>query len=149
MYGIQKKILPAKVLMLQDDVPRVDKLLLEAYSQMSEPDSIYAAARSPSLAVQLRLAEHEGCWAEALHGRDQQLQYQALHRDSAEAEGNQAATLNIGRGWQQQGLFNALQQLGCQHVLQKLFLPDIQIPGIKPSFWDRMPALPQSASLPS
>ncbi len=107
---------------LQDDVPRVDKLLLEAYSQISEPDSIYAVARSPSLAVQLPLAEHEGSWAEALVGYDLQMHHADL-QERLLPKGS--SSMLAAHGWQQQpGLFNALQQLGCQHMLQKLFVAE-------------------------
>ena len=111
---------------VQSSLPKVDQLMLEAFTQMSEPDSIYAMTRSPSLAVQLPLAEHEGSWAEALAGHDLQL-HQMHQTDHDLISGSQP----IGRGSledvkdrQQQGLFNALQQLGCQHVLQKLFLSE-------------------------
>ena len=109
-------LLPKFPLFLQDDVARVDKLLLEAYGQISEPDSIYAVARSPSLAVQLPLAEHEGSWAEALVGYDLLLHHDAL------LPGKSFRVQGLQGQHHQQGLFNALQQLSCQHVLQKLFL---------------------------
>lgn len=99
--------------------------MLEAYSQMSEPDSIYAMARSPSLAVQLPLAEHEGSWAEALAGHDLQL-HQTQQPGHDLIPGSQPISSGSLKDVKdrQQGLFNALQQLGCQHVLQKLFLSE-------------------------
>lgn len=98
--------------------------MLEAYTQISEPDSIYAMARSPLLDVQLPLAEHEGSWAEALVGHDLQLHHSALHARHNSSPGSQpgSSSLQDFERRQQQGLFNALQQLGCQHVLQRLFL---------------------------
>ena len=105
-------------------MPKVDQLMLEAYSQISEPDSIYAMARSPVLTVQLPLAEHEGRWAEALVGHDLQLHHSALHARHDSSPGSQpgSGSLQDFARRQQQGLFGALQQLGCQHVLQRLFL---------------------------
>ena len=72
--------------------------------------------------VQLPLAEHEGNWAEALVGHDLLLHHHAIQHGPTPKQGSQVP----GRAdqQQQQGLFNALQQLGCQHVLQKLFLSD-------------------------
>ncbi len=48
----------------------MDQLLLDIYSQIQEPDGIYAAARSQKAASQLCLFEHEGAWDKALVGYD-------------------------------------------------------------------------------
>lgn len=48
----------------------MDQLLLDIYSQIQEPDGIYAAARSQKAASQLHLFEHEGSWDKALVGYD-------------------------------------------------------------------------------
>ncbi len=120
------------VCLVQDDLPKVDRLLLEAYSQISEPDSIYAVARSPSLAVQLPLAEHEGSWAEALVSHDLLMHHSAPEVGQLPTPTSQAPNSHgsqYGGGRQQQGLFNALQQLGCQHILQKLYLSESQQSG--------------------
>lgn len=44
----------------------MDGLLLDIYSQIEEPDGMYAAARSQQAASQLALFEHEGAWDRAL-----------------------------------------------------------------------------------
>ena len=44
----------------------MDALLLDIYSQIDEPDGMYAAARSQQAASQLALFEHEGAWDKAL-----------------------------------------------------------------------------------
>ncbi|KAK9828160.1 hypothetical protein WJX74_001187 [Apatococcus lobatus] len=123
--------LPDLQLLAQNNLPQVDQLMLEAYSQISEPDSIYAMARSPSLAVQLPLAEHEGSWAEALVGHDLQLHH-TLQPGHESIPGSLSASSGSAQDFenkQQQGLFNALQQLGCQHVLQKLVSAESVQPG--------------------
>lgn len=54
----------------QGGLSTVDQLLLDIYSQIQEPDGIYAAARSQKAASQLCLFEHEGAWDKALVGYD-------------------------------------------------------------------------------
>lgn len=51
---------------MQGPLSDVDALLLDIYSQIDEPDGMYAAARSPQAASQLALFEHEGAWDKAL-----------------------------------------------------------------------------------
>lgn len=51
---------------LQGPLSDVDALLLDIYSQIDEPDGMYAAARSQQAASQLALFEHEGAWDKAL-----------------------------------------------------------------------------------
>ncbi len=54
----------------QGGLSKVDQLLLDVYSQVQEPDGIYAAARSQKAASQLCLFEHEDAWDKALVGYD-------------------------------------------------------------------------------
>ena len=51
---------------VQGPLSDVDALLLDIYSQIDEPDGMYAAARSQQAASQLALFEHEGAWDKAL-----------------------------------------------------------------------------------
>lgn len=44
----------------------MDELLLEIYSQIEEPDGMYAAARTQHASSQLALFEHEAAWDKAL-----------------------------------------------------------------------------------
>ena len=58
------------VLGLDDDVnePKVRKLLLEAYSRIGEPDSLYGACSTlvTDDMTRVRLYEHEGQWHKSL-----------------------------------------------------------------------------------
>ena len=56
--------------LLQDTLPVAEQLLLDIFSQVNEPDGIYAIAQSHKMASQLRLFEHEGSWSKALLGYD-------------------------------------------------------------------------------
>ena len=62
----------------QGPLPAEDRLLLEIYSQLTEPDGIYAVARSHKLASQLHLFRHEGSWSKALLGCDLLVRYIVL-----------------------------------------------------------------------
>ena len=87
--------------------------------------------------MQLPLAEHEGSWAEALAGHDLQL-HQTQQPGHDLIPGSQPISSGSLKDVKdrQQGLFNALQQLGCQHVLQKLFLSESTRHGEIASFKD-------------
>ncbi|BDA48015.1 Serine-protein kinase ATM [Coccomyxa sp. Obi] len=90
-------------LLSEGEISNVDQLLLDIYSQVQEPDSIYAAARSQKAASQLCLFEHEGAWDKALVGYDLlQLGGQLPQQPAA----------------RQSGILNSLQQLGCQYTLR-------------------------------
>ena len=58
------------LLVWQGPLPLENRLLLDIYSQVPEPDGIYAAARSPKLVSQMHLFWHEGSWSKALLGSD-------------------------------------------------------------------------------
>ncbi len=57
----------------------VDALLLDIYSQIDEPDGMYAAARTQQAASQLALFEHEGAWDKALVSCDLMLPQRSGH----------------------------------------------------------------------
>lgn len=71
---------------LQGPAPAEDQLLLSIYSQLTEPDGIYAAVRSRKLASQLHLFQHEGSWPKVLLACDlllrQALAVHTLHTGS-------------------------------------------------------------------
>jgi hypothetical protein len=48
---------------LIQDGGEMERLLLDVYSSIGEPDGIYAVARSGDMASQLRLMQHEGAFA--------------------------------------------------------------------------------------
>ena len=78
---------------------RAEQLLLEVYSTIKEPDSIYAVTMNHHSSSLLPLLEHEGAWSRALLGYDQ-LQ-QAGERQHSQA-----------------GIVNALKHLGCQSTVR-------------------------------
>ncbi|GMH43803.1 hypothetical protein BSKO_11737 [Bryopsis sp. KO-2023] len=49
----------------QQTLPVVDGLLLDIYRSVSEPDGLFAVARTPHMKSQLTLVEHEGNWEDA------------------------------------------------------------------------------------
>ena len=77
---------------------RAEQLLVQIYSSIKEPDSIYAVTRSHQTSSLLPLLEHEGSWSRALLGYD--LQQQAGSSDS------------------QNGIVQALKQLGCRSAVR-------------------------------
>ena len=84
---------------LQATSARAEQLLLEAYSRIREPDSIYAVTMNRHSSSLLPLLEHEGAWSRALLGYD--LLQQAGEKLPS-----------------QNGIVNALKQLGCQSTLR-------------------------------
>ena len=55
------------------DRGRAQKLLLQIFAQLGEPDSIYALAQTGDLSTQTKVRMHEGEWSRALQGLDLQL----------------------------------------------------------------------------
>ena len=117
----------------QGELSPVDTLLLEVAAHIREPDGIYAAARTPAPAPQLRLAEHEGAWDVALLGYD-------LGLRSGGGGGIGAIPSGDEQSAQQDGLANALQQLGCLHTLRAYCA------GLPPGSTAGMPACSPSAA---
>lgn len=75
---------------LASDADRVGGLLLDLYSQVNEPDSIYAVVRSHAVLSQLKRAEHEGSWDRALVMYDLVLQNIAAQAGGGGAPGEAA-----------------------------------------------------------
>ncbi len=107
---------------MQSSRAAADELLLDIYSSMNEPDSIYAVARGHSMVSQLKLYEHESSWDKALTG------YDLLCRRAPPAStpitlplaqpGPGTAVSGGSASHWQQGLLTALQQLGCRHLIE-------------------------------
>lgn len=99
----------------------VEELLLDIYSNINEPDSIYAVASGHSMVSQLKLYEHEGSWDKALAG------YDLLCRQHTSPEAERSSQGGISgqlHGQWQHGLLTSLQHLGCRQVLQAYWQHD-------------------------
>ncbi len=111
-----------------------DALLLQIYSNIEEPDGLYAVARSNDLLPQLKRFEREGNWADALASWDLALQLMgpAVNGGSggdaaAGAGGSGSAALNssssssvvanISREEAQSGILRCLSNLGASNLL--------------------------------
>ncbi|XP_064968170.1 serine/threonine-protein kinase ATM-like isoform X2 [Musa acuminata AAA Group] len=95
-------------------------LLMAAYTQINEPDSIYGIIQSNQLTSQIITFEHEGNWSKALE------YYDLLVRSASIGPGKHSVddTLSSshateGRScWKSyKGLMRSLQKTGCTHVL--------------------------------
>ena len=95
----------------------VDELLLDIYSNINEPDSIYAVAKGHSMVSQLKLYEHEGSWDKALTGYDLLCRQRAAS-EAQESPGQATGVSGQVSGQWQKGLLTSLQQLGCRHVIE-------------------------------
>ena len=93
------------------------ELLLDIYSNINEPDSIYAVANGHSMKSQLRLYEHEGNWDKALTGYDLLCRQHAVPDPQGLSEQATGSPKQVTGEWQQ-GLLTSLQQLGCRHVIE-------------------------------
>ena len=93
------------------DRGRAQKLLLQIFAQLGEPDSIYALAQTGDLSTQTKVRMHEGEWSRALQGLDLQ-----LRAPPAEAGG---ADSGAGRAEEElyADLATCLKGLGCSHLL--------------------------------
>ena len=87
------------MLLLQEPSSKAEKLLVQIYSQIKEPDSIYAVVRNHQTGSLLPLLEHEEAWSRVL----------VAHDLSQHAE---------GRSESQRGIANTLKHLGCQSALR-------------------------------
>ncbi|KAF6252289.1 hypothetical protein COO60DRAFT_542235 [Scenedesmus sp. NREL 46B-D3] len=87
----------------------LEAMLLDLYSNVNEPDGIYAvAAAYSSPASQLHLLQHEQLWAGVLGAEDALLQASAVQSQQLQRLGHG----NIG-------ILMALQHLGCQATAQQ------------------------------
>ncbi|URE12214.1 FATC domain [Musa troglodytarum] len=99
--------------------PHID-LLMAAYTQINEPDSIYGIIQSNQLTSQIITFEHEGNWSKALE------YYDLLVRSASIGPGKHSVddTLSYSQAtegrscWKSyKGLMRSLQKTGCTHVL--------------------------------
>ncbi|KAK9814933.1 hypothetical protein WJX73_002395 [Symbiochloris irregularis] len=86
-------------------LPEEHQMLLDIYSQTTEPDGIYAIAYSHRLASQMHLFCHEGAWSKALLASDLMAR---AHLGTAGGPGIDTVA--------SQGITRALQHLGCMHT---------------------------------
>lgn len=109
---------------MQSNRAAADQLLLDIYSSINEPDSIYAVARGHNMTSQLKLYEHEGRWDKALTGYDLLCRRMPPANTSPASSSAQVAdrTRNTvsdeSSAHGQQGLLTSLQQLGCRHLIE-------------------------------
>eukprot|EP00850_Spirogloea_muscicola_P022712 SM000308S11822 [mRNA] locus=s308:82698:105864:+ [translate_table: standard] len=121
-------------LLMDNSIPEHEKLLLDAYSRMNEPDGIYGVARTNQIEAQLCVLEHEGSWSRAVENYDILLQNHQL--DDLAAPDGRLHPAKFGEDYMessyntnlenaeykkhllQKGLMNSLQQSGYLHILQ-------------------------------
>lgn len=125
---------------MQSNRAAADQLLLDIYSSINEPDSIYAVARGHNMMSQLKLYEHEGRWDKALTGYDLLCRRKLPANTSPVSSPAQPAdkSRNVSdepSAHAQQGLLTALQQLGCRHLIEAYWQgqPASLSPGHPPS----------------
>jgi serine-protein kinase ATM len=102
-----------------------DALLLQIFSSIEEPDSLYAVARSNDLLPQLKRFEREGNWADALASWDLALQLMGPARSGGDGDGKSGGEFgssfsvvsNISREEAQSGILRCLSNLGASNLL--------------------------------
>ena len=74
--------------------PNVQQLLLEAYSDIGEPDSVYGVCASKTVSKEtwMRLYEHEGKWEKSLS------EMEGREREGREGEGREKGERREGGG---------------------------------------------------
>ncbi|KAJ3694312.1 hypothetical protein LUZ60_009792 [Juncus effusus] len=101
--------------------PHID-LLIAAYKQINEPDSIYGVIQTNKMASQIARFEHEGNWSKSLEYYDL-LARSAPMRNMNNSHNNNIHENNIMMGkklvnWESnKGLMRSLQKTGCTHIL--------------------------------
>ncbi|KAL4452130.1 hypothetical protein ABPG75_007792 [Micractinium tetrahymenae] len=98
----------------------LERLLLDIYSSINEPDGIYAVARSHSMLSQLKRFEHEGDWSRALLTYDLVLQHLGLAGGIGSSGG---ATQHMQHTQQAQRPSSALGSPGSQAAAEADFDP--------------------------
>jgi ataxia telangiectasia mutated family protein len=98
-----------------------DALLLQIFSNIEEPDGLYAVARSNDLLPQLSRFEREGNWADALASWDLALQLMgpASRNDGAGAGTpclSSSVVANISRKEAHSGILRCLSNLGASYL---------------------------------
>lgn len=98
----------------------VGALLTELYTDINEPDSLYALAGRPGAAAQLRLTSHEHNWPASLQGYDLALQQSTAvlftHQPTMHTAQQHMHREHMQPAQCMYGIVNALQQLGCSHT---------------------------------
>ncbi|KAH7622345.1 putative Serine/threonine-protein kinase ATM [Nannochloris sp. 'desiccata'] len=100
-----------------------DALLLQIFSNIEEPDGLYAVARSNDLLPQLKRFEREGNWADALASWDLALQLmgpacsRAGNGAGSPSSRSSSVVANISRREAQAGILRCLSNLGASNLL--------------------------------
>ncbi|KAJ8476072.1 hypothetical protein OPV22_019799 [Ensete ventricosum] len=96
--------------------PHID-LLMAAYTQINEPDSIYGIIQSNQLTSQIITFEHEGNWSKALEYYDLLVRSASIGpgKHSVDDSSSQATEGSCWKSYK--GLMRSLQKTGCTHVL--------------------------------
>jgi len=99
--------------------PEADALLLQIFSNIEEPDGLYAVARSNDLLPQLKRFEREGNWADALASWDLALQLMGpASRIAGAGAGTPSSSVvaNISREEAHSGILRCLSNLGASNL---------------------------------
>nr|XP_029123739.1 serine/threonine-protein kinase ATM isoform X3 [Elaeis guineensis] len=106
-------------------LPSHIELLVAAFTQINEPDSIYGILQSNKLTSQIITFEHEGNWNKALEYYDLLVRSSEMGRIdclSGKPSVDDSCNSSLGDGnmgdWKYyKGLMRSLQKTGCTHVL--------------------------------
>lgn len=101
------------------------ELLVAAFTQINEPDSIYGIIQSNKLTSQIITFEHEGNWNKALEHYDLLVRSSEMGRidclagklSADDPSTSSLAEGNLGDWKYYKGLMRSLQKTGCTHVL--------------------------------
>ena len=92
---------------------RINKLLMEVYSFINEPDSIYAVTQAQDLMSQLKRYEHEGEWGHVA------LSYDLILRLLHQREGSSLKIKDgVDEASAEQGLLQSLRRMGMEHLVR-------------------------------
>lgn len=97
----------------EDAIRRSQKLLLEIYTLLPEPDGLYAVSRSNNALSQLRKFEREGDWSKALVISDVALQLLGENNVSG-------AFMDISRQEAVSSIRRCLNNLGASHLISTI-----------------------------
>ena len=107
---------------------RIDRLLLEIYSRINEPDGLYAIAQSNDLLSQLRRSEREGDWSQVLVTCDLALQLPQQRDQQCSGEKSDCRPMEtrydrfLSKDEAVSGILCALANLGANSLLSLLNL---------------------------
>eukprot|EP00889_Picochlorum_renovo_P004768 jgi/Picre1/31798/NNA_007147.t1 len=132
----------------EDAIRRSQKLLLEIYTLLPEPDGLYAVSRYNNALSQLRKFEREGDWSKALVVSDVALQL----LDENNVSG---AFMDISRQEASASIRRCLNNLGASHLISAIssktygqavrMEPQITQSARKPSQWEAIHHLASAA----